>query len=223
MLYREQLAKKLSLFFVSFASGTLLGAAFFELLPGSLETLDFEVASLWVIIGLLTLLMLEKSLKWYHRHDHEESDHRVLASSVMIGDSLHNFIDGITIALSFAISVEVGVATTLAVLFHEVPQEIGDFGVLLHAGYSKAKILTYNFITALATPVGAIAAFLLMPFFSEAIWYFLALAAGSFIYISVSDLIPEVRRKAKPGNFVHVFLIIAGVFTIWYLGILIPE
>ena len=189
LLYREELAKKLSLFFVSFASGTLLGAAFFELLPESLEALDFEVASLWVITGLLTFLTLEKSLKWYHRHDHEESDHKIFVSSVIIGDALHNFIDGVTIALGFGISVEVGVATTLAVFFHEVPQEIGDFGILLHVGYSKTKILTYNLITALATPVGATIGFLLMPFFSQVIWYFLDLAAGSFIYISVFKFI----------------------------------
>jgi len=224
LLYYEKWARKISLLLVSFAAGALLGASFFELIPEAVEGLSkSNLALLWVVAGIITIFAFEKFLKWYHCHNRETCDYHTFSSVVLFGDAIHNFIDGITIALSFSVSLELGIATTIAVFFHEVPQEIGDFGVLLHAGYSKAKVLFYNFLTAVATPVGAIIAYFLMPFISNLVWYFLAFAAGTFIYISVSDLMPEVRQKAKAKEFIHFFLILIGILTIWLFGFLMSE
>jgi zinc and cadmium transporter len=223
LLYREAWAKKVSLLLVSFAAGTLLGAAFFELIPEVMESPAGESVLLWVVAGIMIIFIFEKFLKWYHCHNREVCDYHTFSGTVLFGDAAHNFIDGIAIALSFSVSVELGIATTMAVFFHEVPQEIGDFGVLLHAGYSKAKVFFYNLLTAAATPVGAIIAYFLTPTVSDLIWYFLAFAAGTFIYISASDLMPEVRHKARAKEFIHIFLVLVGIAVIWGLGLLIPE
>lgn len=223
LLYHEAWAKKISLLLISFAAGSLLGAAFFELLPEVLETLPSRITFTWVVLGILTIFLFEKFLKWYHCHDRDVCDYHTFSGTVIFGDTLHNFLDGITIAFSFAIGVPVGIATTIAIFFHEVPQEIGDFGVLLHAGYTRAKVFLYNLLAALATPLGAILGYLLLPVISQWMVYFLSFTAGTFIYIAASDLIPEVRHQSKAGEFKHVFMIIAGLAVIWSLGILIPE
>lgn len=223
LLYKAEWAKRVSLLLVSFAAGTLLGAAFFELIPEAMESPAGESVLPWVVAGIMIIFIFEKFLKWYHCHNRETCDYHTFSGAVLFGDAVHNFIDGIAIALSFSVNVELGIATTVAVFFHEVPQEIGDFGVLVHAGYSKAKVLFYNFLTAIATPFGAISAYFLTPLVSDLIWYFLAFAAGTFIYISASDLMPEVRHKAGVKEFGHFFLILAGIAVIWTLGFLIHE
>lgn len=224
LLAKEQLARKVSLYLVSFAIGTLLGAAFFDLLPEALEEAsNGRGVLIFTVLGILLLFVFEKFLRWYHCHDAEKCELHSFSSAVLFGDAIHNFIDGVIIALSFSLGVPVGIATTVAVFFHEVPQEVGDFGVLLHAGYSKGKVLLYNVLTALTTPVGAIAGYFALPFFSNAVPVLTAFAGGIFIYIAMSDLVPELHHKSKPGEFIHLLLILLGLALLWTIGVLVPE
>lgn len=224
LLTKEKLARKISLLLVSFAVGSLMGATFFDLIPEALEKSGGDAnIFIFVILGILTLFVFEKFLRWYHCHDTETCDIHSFSSTVLLGDAIHNFIDGIIIALSFSLGVPVGIATTIAVFFHEIPQEIGDFGVLLHAGYSKSKVFLYNILTALTTPVGAIVGFFALPFISNIIPSLTAFAGGVFIYIAMSDLVPELHHKSKPNEFTHLFFIILGLVLLWTIGIAVPE
>ncbi|KKU94551.1 MAG: Zinc/iron permease [Candidatus Jorgensenbacteria bacterium GW2011_GWA1_48_13] len=224
LLAKERLARSLSLLLVSFAVGSLMGAAFFDLIPEALaEAGGTGNIFVFVVLGILVLFVFEKFLRWYHCHDRETCDLHTFSSAVLFGDAIHNFIDGIIIALSFSLGVPVGVAATIAIFFHEVPQEIGDFGVLLHAGYTKTKVLLYNFFTALTTPVGAILGYLALPLLNGVIPYLTAFASGIFIYIAVSDLMPEIHHKTRPQEFTHFLLILIGLALLWFIGVIFPE
>ncbi len=192
--------KKVLIYPVSFAAGTLLGDAFIHLIPEAFEEIENTVLlSLSILAGILTFFIMEKFLHWRHCHEVAGEDHPHPFSYVLlVGDVLHNFIDGLGIAASYSVSISVGIATTLAVIFHEIPQEIGDFGSLLYAGFKKTKALLFNFLTALTAVLGAVfvLAFnidgglltkMLIPF-----------AAGGFIYIASSDLIPELHKDTDP-------------------------
>lgn len=223
LLWQENFARKISLTLVSFAAGSLIGAAFLELIPEAAEKTEIGLLGPLIIGGIFLIFIFEKLLHWYHCHDRETCDVHFFSSSVIFGDAIHNFIDGIAIALSFSVSTKLGIATTVAVFFHEVPQEIGDFGVLLHAGYTKTKVLLVNVVTALTTVVGAILGYLLSSRIETYIPQFLAFAAGSFIYIAVSDLLPEIRHRSKGGDWRHFLTILGGILIIWLVGILVPE
>lgn len=214
LLWKKDLAKKFSLYLISFAAGSLLGAAFFELLPKILEKKDATSIFTFTISGIIALFIFEKILKWYHCHNREVCNYHTFSSAVLFGDAIHNFIDGVIIALSFSLDVGAGIAATIAIFFHEVPQEIGDFGVLIHAGYKKSKVLSYNFLTALSTPLGAAFGYFSLSQISNYIPYFISFAAGSFIYIAASDLMPEIRHKTRGVNLIHILVIIAGVLLI---------
>ena len=222
LLYREKLARRVSLFLVSFAVGSLLSAAFFELLPEALKLGEPKFIFGAAVFGLVVFFLFEKFLRWYHCHDDNCETH-IFSSTVIAGDTFHNLLDGVAIAAGFLSGGPVGIITTLAVFFHEVPQEIGDFGILLHAGYSRSKVFLYNFISALATPVGAVAAYFFLPTIQGARGYVMAFTAGVFIYIAASDLIPEVQHKSKPREFGHVLMMILGLLTVLGLGIILPE
>ncbi|MBI2278828.1 MAG: ZIP family metal transporter [Candidatus Brennerbacteria bacterium] len=223
LLWREAWARRISLYLVSFAAGALLGAAFFDLLPEMEGLLSNGAIYASVVAGILVMLFFEKFMKWYHCHDQQTCDYHTFSSSILFGDAVHNFLDGIAIAASFLISVPIGVATTAAVFFHEVPQEIGDFGALLHAGYGRARVWWLNFTTALTTPAGALLGYFFLPFLEPLLGYFLGLAAGAFIYIAVSDLMPEIRHRAGPREFLHFFMILVGLAVIMLVGTLVPE
>jgi len=226
LLWHEQFAKRASLYLISFAAGSLLGAAFFEILPEAIEGVG-EGALAFVVFGILIIFIFEKFLGWYHHHDHRHDDafesHTFSAQTVLFGDALHNFIDGIAIALGFLVSVEVGIATTLAVFVHEIPQEIGDFGVLIKRGYERKKIILYNFLTSLTALVGALATFFFLPLFpTNFIFYALATAAGTFVYISTSDLIPELRESSNGGlDLGHTFALLLGLFAVIFVSTII--
>jgi len=193
-LKKEKL-KKLLLFLVSFAAGGLLGDAFIHLLPEAIEESGFNLAvSLAVLIGLLVFFVLEKFISWRHCHIPTAKEHpHPLVFMNLVGDGLHNFMDGMIIAASFLVSTSLGMATTLAIIFHEIPQEIGDFGVLLHGGFSKTKALVFNFLSALMAVAGAILVLTLgINNFSRLLIPF---TAGGFIYIAASDLIPELHKE----------------------------
>lgn len=219
LLWRERFAKRISLYLVSFAAGSLLGTSFLEILPETYDGIG-ESAFTFAMAGIVTVFIFEKFVGWFHHHDHNHGTdsfaHTFSAQTVIFGDTLHNFIDGIAIALGFFVSFEVGVVTTLAVFLHEIPQEIGDFGILIKEGYPRAKIIFYNLLTASATLLGAILTYFFVPYLSEFfIFYALAVAAGVFIYISTSDLIPELRESSNGGlDMGHTVAILFGIISV---------
>ena len=224
LLINEALAKRLSIYLLSFAAGSLMAAAIFELLPGSLAGhASQQTIFISFIAGIILFYILEKLLNFYHCHDQEKCDIHDFSLTVIIGDALHNFLDGVAIALSFLISIPTGIATTVAVFFHEVPQEISDFAILLHNGYPRWKVLKYNLAAALMTPAGAILGYVFRSALEPYIPIVLSIAAGSFIYISISDLIPELRHKTGVREFAHILIMILGIFVIWFIGSLLPE
>lgn len=199
--------------FVSFAVGTLLGVSFLDLIP---EAAEYGRKSIFVfpLLGMVSFFILEKFIFWHHRH--EEKEVHPFTYTNLIGDGLHNFIDGAVIAASFLHSTPLGIATTIAIIFHEIPQEIGDFGVLIYGGFSRARALLFNFLSALTAVLGGIAGFLFLSTFNNLLPFLLAFTAGSFIYIAGVDLLPELRkqRDAKT-SFVQLVSIIVGIVVIW--------
>jgi len=191
--------KKILLFLVSFAAGGLLGDAFLHLLPAAVEAMGFGLeVSLAVLAGLLVFFVLEKFIAWRHCHIPTSKEHpHPLALMNLVGDGFHNFMDGMVIAASFLAGLPLGIATTLAVIFHEIPQEIGDFGVLLHGGFSRKKALFFNFLSALTAFAGVFFTFLLGARFVYLSQLLIPFTAGGFLYIAGSDLIPELHKETQ--------------------------
>jgi|TARA_Y100000310_G_scaffold170442_2_gene170634 zinc and cadmium transporter len=200
---REFLQRSI-LVLVSLAVGALLGDAFIHLIPEAFAEIEnTAIAALWVIIGMLSFFVLEKFLRWHHGHgeghEHDESEHKIqpLGFLVLTSDGIHNLLDGIIIGASYFVSIEVGIATTIAVLLHEIPQEISDFGLLIHAGFSKAKALVVNFLTALSSFVGVGIVFAIQNASETFVPLAAAFSAGAFIYIAGSDLVPELHKTRE--------------------------
>lgn len=191
--------KNMLLYFVSFSAGALFGDAFFHLLPEVTESSGFTIeVSVSVIAGIALSFLIEKIIHWRHCHFPQSTDHvHPFAIMNLIGDAVHNFIDGLIIVASYLLSIPVGLATTLAVILHEIPQEIGDFGVLLHGGYSNTKALFYNFLTALTALVGAVVGLIISTRIENMAGILVPFAAGTFVYIAGSDLIPELHKEVK--------------------------
>lgn len=216
--------KKILIYFVSFAAGSLLGDAFIHLIPEAFESIDNEILlSMGILSGILAFFVLEKFLHWRHCHEVACDDHPHPFSYVLlIGDAIHNFIDGLIIAASYLISIPVGIATTLAVIFHEIPQEIGDFGSLLYAGFKKTKALFFNFLTALTAVAGAVIVLVLNINDGTLTKFLVPFAAGGFIYIASSDLIPELHKDTEPKkSFWQLVVFILGIGLMF--GLLILE
>jgi zinc and cadmium transporter len=213
----KKLLDKILLMLVSFASGSLLGGAFLHLIPEALSPYD-ESIFIVILVGILAFFLLEKSL-WQHCHEKDCPVHP-FAYLNLLGDGIHNFIDGLTIAASFLVSIPLGAAATMAVISHEVPQEIGDFGILVYGGISKRRALFYNFLTAITAIVGATFTYVLYVFspIIPNMAYLLAFAAGSFIYIAATDLIPELRKERKLTiSLAQFILLLSGVMFMWLL------
>lgn len=211
---KEEKLKKILLFLVSLATGGLLGDAFFHLLPEAVEASGFNLeVSLAVLVGLLSFFGLEKFISWRHCHIPTSKEHpHPLAFMNLVGDGLHNFTDGIVIAASFLTSISLGVATSLAVIFHEIPQEIGDFGVLIHGGFTKKKALLFNFVSALMAVLGAILTLFLGIRFIGFVRLLIPFTAGGFIYIAGSDLIPELHKETDLAkSLVQMLGLILGI------------
>lgn len=190
----DRVLNKIVHILVSFAAGTLLGDAFIHLLPEAYSSGSI-VASVAVLAGIISFFILEKAIKWRHCHETGCPEHsQVLPYVILVGDGLHNFIDGMIIAASFLVSVPVGIATTTAVVLHEIPQEIGDFGSLVYGGLGKIKALLYNFLSALAAVAGALIVLMLSSKIKGTELYLIPFAAGGFIYIAAADIIPELHR-----------------------------
>ncbi len=206
--------KKIILFLVSFSTGALLGGAFIHLLPEAIGELGFTMqVSLSVLTGILAFFVLEKFIHWRHCHIPTSKDHpHPLAFMNLVGDGVHNFIDGMIIAAGYLIDFRLGLTTTVAVMLHEIPQEIGDFGVLIHAGFSKYKALFYNFLSALTAVLGAIVVFLMHPNQEIIVQLLIPFTAGGFIYIASSDLIPELHKETDPKkSAIQLLGIILGI------------
>jgi len=193
MSLKEKSFSKILMILISFASGAMIGGAFLHLMP---EAVESGMKNIWILLigGMLVFFILEKILHWRHCHKKNCKIHP-FAHLNLIGDSVHNFIDGVIIAASYIVSLEVGFATTIAVIFHEIPQEVGDFGVLIYGGFTKARALLYNFLTALTAVAGALIGYYLRGFFNMG--YLIPIAAGGFIYIAGSDLIPELKKTTN--------------------------
>ncbi len=221
---------------ISFAIGALLAVAFWGLIPQAFEEVkpeQFQALSGTILAGVLGFFVLEKLLIWRHchydsceahgddGHDHEPAHghshvHGKSAGALIIlGDSIHNFVDGVLIAAAFLTDVKLGIVTSLAVAAHEIPQEVGDFAILLQSGYSKGKALFYNILASLTTVLGGMLAYYGLEDLHDSLPFFLALAASSFIYIAVADLIPSLHKKTDmKTSLQQIALIAAGVFLI---------
>lgn len=197
---RQEKLEKFLIYLVSLSAGTLFGDAFIHLIPEAYEGNDGSLAiSLYILSGIVAFFMMEKFVHWQHCHHIPSERHpHPFSYSILIGDGLHNFIDGMIIAAGFVVSVPLGIATTIAVVFHEIPQEIGNFGSLLYGGFSKMKALLFNFLTALTAIAGALVV-LIINFDTVEITNFLVpFAAGGFVYVAGSDLIPELHKNTEP-------------------------
>lgn len=210
--------RKILFMFVALAVGALLGDAFFHLLPEAFEeTKNVALTSFLALLGLLTFFWLEKLLHWHHGHhgdiseiEHEDGGVKPLGKLILFSDGLHNFLDGLVIGASYLVSIEVGIATTIAVVLHEIPQEIGDFGVLLHAGYSKGKAIFYNFISALTAIAGVLMIMVMGSSSERAISFLIPFAAGTFIYIATADLVPELHKQRGSSTALEFVAILLG-------------
>ncbi len=210
---------------VSYAIGALLGAVFLEILPHALEHGNVERMTATVLFGILLFFVLEKLVLWRHcHHDHCEAhdarpaahDHGRSGLLILIGDTFHNFVDGVLIAAAFVENTQLGIVTAVAIIAHEIPQELGDFLVLMHSGYSRARALAFNLLSSLATLVGGLLAYFALSELQSWIPSLLGLAAASMIYVAVADLIPGLHKRTELGATVQQVLLIAlGIASIW--------
>jgi zinc and cadmium transporter len=219
LAFNRILLEKTLLFLVSFAAGGLLGGAFFHLLPEAMENSDSDwQIPLSILSGILAFFVLEKFIHWRHCHEcypEENPVHRhprPFAYISLIGDGLHNLIDGMVIAGSFLVSLPLGIATTLAVIFHEIPQEIGDFGVLVRAGFSRLKALLFNFLSGMTAIIGAVFVLTVGSKIGDISSLIIPFTAGGFIYLACADLIPELHKEAGlKKSFGQLMFFILGV------------
>ncbi len=217
------------LLMVSFATGTLLAGAFFDLLPESIELLGAKQASFFVLLGLLVFFLLERFVFWHHHHHEDHKNEKPLAYLTLIGDGLHNFFDGAAIAAGFMIGPHIGVPTTLAIMAHEIPQEIGDFSLLVYSGFTKSKALLFNLLSAFAAILGAVFFFYFSTIIDNLNGFGLAFTAGMFIYIAGVDLIPELfhnveKEKHKLNtDLLQTATILLGIIAIYVIRIFFVE
>jgi len=214
-------------YFISFAAASLIAVAFFDLIPHSLKHLyedgvGLDFSFIFVVIGVVSFFLIERFIHWHHcgKEDCHEKPTGLL---ILTGDFVHNFLDGILIAGAFLLDFYIGVTTTLAVIFHEIPQELGDFSVLIHSGYSKKKALLLNFFSALSAVLGGIAGFFAFDQFQQVIPYAVLIAAGGFLYISLSDIVPALHKhkNKKYVIFIESMIFVLTIVGFWFfLGFL---
>ncbi|MFH1779691.1 MAG: ZIP family metal transporter [Candidatus Micrarchaeota archaeon] len=215
-----------SLFLViSFATGTLLAASILHLLPESMEEISIETAVTCFLIGILFSFAIEKIVLWHHHHSTKHSKReKPLLYLNLIGDAFHNFFDGVAIAAAFLAGIPIGIATTAAVIFHEIPQEIGDYFLLIYAGLSKKKALAFNFLSALTAVLGGISFYYAAEYVSGLVPLGLAFTAGTFVYIATADLVPELHKEENSiKSAKQLLMIILGILVIVGLSKLVAE
>lgn len=208
----ESLTRRATKYLISFAVGVILSVAFLDLLPESFQGQDINRQMLFVVAGLLLFFLIEKTLLWYHCHDNDSCQIHTFGAMSLVGDAIHNFADGIIIAIAFLVNPSVGVATALAIAFHEVPQEISDFGILIHSGIKRGRASAYNFLVAMSAPVGALLTYMFYEKIVDSLPGLLAVAAGGLIYIAVADLIPQLHKTTGFKQSVsQVVLLLTGL------------
>lgn len=214
---KQDLLRKTLFLLISLAAGALLGDAFIHLLPEAFEEAGALSVSLTVLAGILSFFTLEKFLHWHHSHGDDEfspehSRIHPVGNLVLVSDGVHNLVDGLAIGAAFMVSTEIGIATAIAIALHEIPQEIGDFGLLLHAGYTRAKALAMNFLSALTAFIGLGLAFWLGASGFEMAPLIAAFAAGNFIYIALADLVPELQKtRSGKRSLLQFVVIVMGI------------
>lgn len=223
LLLKDKILNKVVNFLVDLSIGVLLAVAFLDLIPDAIDKFGFKNIFLYVLAGFFLFFLIEKLLHWRHCHDDSCPIH-TFAYINLLGESVHNFTDGLIIAASFVINYNLGIATVLAVILHEIPHEIGNFGVLIYAGFKKTKALYFNFLTGLAAVLGGLLGFYLSSLAGITANFLLPFAAGGFIYIAASDLIPEGRKERNVKKSIAGFVIsIIGVLLVYFVKIIFPE
>ncbi len=210
----EEELHKWMLYVVAFAAGTMLGASFFNLLPRSVEALD-HTGFTWALVGVVAFFIMERFVFWHHCHTH---NHEVKPYTYLnlVGDGVHNFVDGAIIAAAFLTNFELGVVTTIAIAMHEIPQELGDFAILVHGGFSTKKALGFNFLSAVTAVVGGVLMYYLSSTVQGLIPVFLGIASGGFVYVATADLIPELQDEENFGKMlIETIILILGVLLIF--------
>jgi len=198
----------------------LLGVAFLDLLPEVIEEGFSEIMPVLMLVGILSFFILEKFLYWHHHHaDYEHEEVHPFTYLNIVGDGIHNFLDGAVVAVSFMNSTALGIVTTIAIIAHEIPQEIADFSILIYGGFSKVKALVYNFLTALTAFIGALVSYFFSNLVENLHSYIVAFAIGGFVYIAGTDLIPEIHKEKNAKKSLLQFVMLAlGIFVIWIVG-----
>lgn len=214
LVIKEKLLERILLVLVALSAGALMGGAFLHLIPEAIEKFSSPAIFQYILVGFISFFLVEKILHWRHCHKERCSVHP-FAYMNLLGDSVHNFIDGLIIASSFIVDVRLGIATTLAVALHEIPQELGDFGVLVYGGFKKSTALLLNFVTALIAIIGGAIGYLLSNYFSGSTTFLLPFAAGGFIYIAASDLIPEIRKETGKKSLTSFAVFILGILIMY--------
>ena len=223
-LFSQQFVNKTLIWLVSFSAGSLMGGAFFHLIPETVDGgNDFLLISIYILTGFCLFFILERVLRWHHCHDADCETHKHLGHLNLIGDSIHNAIDGLVIISTFTVSPALGIPVTLSIIFHEIPQEIGDFGVLLYSGFKKTSALFYNFLTALTAVGGVLLGYFLLDRIANLNEFLLPFAAGGFIYIAASDLIPEIHQEKSTVrsviSFIIFFLALVFMLGLKFIGV----
>lgn len=223
LLIKDKLLEKLLFVLIGFSAGALIGGAFLHILPEAIQKNNSITVFYYLILGIVLFFLLERYFYWRHCHE-GVCDIHAFSYLNLIGDGFHNFIDGMVIAVSFTLSVKLGLVTTLAIILHEIPQEIGDFGVLVYGGFSKQKALLFNFISALTAMIGAITGYFISDFALGFSNFILPLTAGGFVYIAASDLIPEIHRESNLKRSTAAFIaFLFGIILMALAKQLLPE
>jgi zinc and cadmium transporter len=209
LFFKKETLSRITIFLVSLSAGALIGGAFLHLLPEAAEKMGSEKLFFIVLTAFVFFFLIEKIFHWRHCHK-ENCEIHTFGYMNLVGDSLHNFIDGLVIASVFLIDFKLGVITTLAIALHEIPQEIGDFGVLIHAGFNKTKALVLNYMVATTVILGGVVGYFAAFYINDIVPYLLPIAAGGFIYIAASDLMPEIRKESDLKKSIKSF----GVFVL---------
>lgn len=228
ILLKENVLRKILIYFVTFGIGALLANSFFDLIPESFEKANdfqqgFFYASAFLFFGFIFSFFLENFIHWHHHHKKEHPEIKSFSWLIVISDTFHNFIDGFIIAGAFIIDLHLGLIVTLAVIFHEIPQEISDFAIILYGGFSKIKALFFNFLSALSAVFGGILGFYFLNSFENYLFLIASFAAGNFLYIACADLMPELKQESSKDRIKYFFVLILGALLIIILGQLIGE
>ncbi|MDD5339940.1 MAG: ZIP family metal transporter [Candidatus ainarchaeum sp.] len=215
---KKEILDTLVFMILSFATGSLLAAAFFDLFPEAIDKMESGTVFTFALAGMMAFFIMERLVHWHHEHHDHHVHEKPIGYLVLIGDGVHNFFDGVAIAASFMTAPQIGIATTLAIILHEIPQELSDFSLLLYAGFSKTKALLFNLLSALTAIAGALGFYFLAGYVNNLEAYGLAFTAGGFLYIAGTDLLPELHKEEQTVKSVmQLAMMFFGILLMWFL------